>query len=87
MKILSPYKRFSPIGIGSIIAGELVAMKNINGQVSSLGVYIAMVVIISLIHSLVVLPVIYFMLLRRNPFLLLSRVAKALLAAFGTASR
>ena len=62
-------------------------MKDISGNVSSLGLYIAMVVFISLLHSLVVLPVIYFTLLRSNPFLLLSRVAKALLTAFGTASR
>ena len=62
-------------------------MKDISGTISNLGLFIAMVVIVSLVHSLVVLPVIYFALLRKNPFLLLIRVAKALLTAFGTASR
>ncbi|XP_028403773.1 excitatory amino acid transporter 1-like [Dendronephthya gigantea] len=77
---------FSPIGIGCIVAGELAAMKDMKENVSSLGLYISMVVIISLIHALVVLPVIYFVLLRRNPFVLLKDVGKALLTALGTAS-
>ena len=89
--ILSPlsyfYERFSPIGISSIIAGKLAAMDDIKGTIGSLGMYITTVTVACIFHSLVTLPLIYFIMVRKNPFLLLSRVLKALLTAFGTASR
>jgi Na+/H+-dicarboxylate symporter len=62
-------------------------MKDIKGSMESLGLYIATMFIGSLIHGIVVLPTVYFVILRRNPFRLLARMSQALLTAFGTASR
>ena len=52
-----------------------------------LGWYIMTVLVGLGVHGFVILPVIYFLFVRRNPFLHVYRMGKALLTALGTASR
>ena len=80
-------ERFSPIGICSLIAGEFVAMDDIMDNIKSLGMYITTVIVGTFIHCMVILPCIYFIVVRKNPFRLFIRVAKALLTGLGTGSR
>ena len=79
--------RFSPIGVSSIIASKLVAMQNIGGTVQNLGLFIAALITGSIVYGFIILPAIYVLLLRKNPFSLMSCVSKALITGIGTASR
>ncbi|MEE9251963.1 MAG: dicarboxylate/amino acid:cation symporter [Thermodesulfobacteriota bacterium] len=89
MKIVQWIIYFAPIGIMGLISyrigiaggGEAVA-----DLVVQLGKYSISVVAGLLIHGLIILPVILFVFTRRNPFIYVSQLSKALLTAFGTAS-
>jgi hypothetical protein len=62
-------------------------MQDIKGIAENLGLYIATMIIALIIYGLVILPAVYAILLRKNPFRLLSCVSKSLLTGVGTASR
>jgi solute carrier family 1 (high affinity glutamate transporter) protein 3 len=62
-------------------------MKNPANEFAQLGWYMMTVLIGLFIHGLLVLPLIYFIFTRKNPYILLFQVGQALLTAFGTASR
>jgi Na+/H+-dicarboxylate symporter len=62
-------------------------MQDIKGIAENLGLYIATMITASIIYGLAILPSIYAILLRKNPFRLLCCVAKPLLTGIGTASR
>lgn len=79
--------RFSPIGICSLIAGKLAAMENIKGDLESLLLYMMTVISGLLIHAFVTLPIIYFVIVRKNPVRFFFGMGGALLTAFGTSSR
>lgn len=49
--------------------------------------FIVTTMVAAFFHALVVLPSIYFLTVRKNPYRLLIGVGKALVTAFGTSSR
>ena len=70
-----------------LIAGKIIEMDDFATVMGSLGLYMATVLIGLFVHSLVTLPVIYFIFVRKNPFVFSKGVLQALITAFGTASR
>lgn len=81
------FSRFSPIGICSLIAGKLAGMEDIKDNLESLGLYMLTVIVGLLIHALFTLPIIYFVIVRKNPLHFFFGMGSALLTAFGTSSR
>jgi len=79
--------RYSPIGIMFLIAAEIIGMEDPVGELRSLGLYMATVLAGLAIHGGVILPLIYFAIVRRNPYAYLYGTLHAMLTAFGTASR
>ena len=79
--------RFSPIGICSLIAGKLAGMENIKDNLEGLGMYILTVMVGLFIHAFITLPIIYIVILRKNPIPMFFGMSSALLTAFGTSSR
>ena len=79
--------RLSPIGIASILAGRIVSMKDPETAFKQLGWYMLTVLVGLGVHGFPLLPGIYFIFTRMNPFRLMARMSKALLTALGTASR
>jgi len=75
------------VGIASLIAGKLAEVESFVALVQDLGLYMVTVLTGLFIHALITLPLIYFIITRRNPFALIGRVSQALLTAFGTSSR
>lgn len=65
----------------------MAAMKDVKGSMEGLAMYIVATFVGCFIHGIFVLPGIYFISLRRNPFRFFVRMTHALLTAFGTASR
>ncbi|KAJ8949745.1 hypothetical protein NQ318_005067 [Aromia moschata] len=86
MKITTWVITLSPVGIMFLVAAEVLEMENIGSVMSSLGMYFATVCIGLLIQGLVVLPLLYVALTRKNPITFVSHLGQAIATAFGTAS-
>ncbi|XP_011638619.1 excitatory amino acid transporter 1-like isoform X1 [Pogonomyrmex barbatus] len=76
----------SPIGVLSLVASKITEMKSLEEVVSQLGMYFLTVLIALLIHGFLVLPGMYFLLTKKNPYIYISNMAEALVTAFGTSS-
>lgn len=77
---------YSPIGIMFLVASEVAAMKDAVAQLQALGLYMVTVLTGLAIHGAIILPLIYLLVVRKNPFKYLLGTLQALLTAFGTAS-
>jgi Na+/H+-dicarboxylate symporter len=61
-------------------------VKELKDLLGSVGWYTITVLIGLFIHGLIVLPLLYFIFTRKNPFSFLVNLSAALMTAFGTAS-
>lgn len=79
--------RYAPIGILFLIAGKIVEMDDITSMGGQLGMYTITVICGLLIHAIIVLPTLYFLVTRKNPFVFIGGILQALITALGTSSR
>ena len=79
--------RYSPIGICSMIAVKIAGMKSILDALRVLGMFMITVISGLFIHALVVLPLVYFILTRKSPYVFIRGMREAIITAFGTDSR
>ncbi|XP_055051985.2 neutral amino acid transporter B(0) [Misgurnus anguillicaudatus] len=86
MVLVSWIMWYAPLGIMFLVAGKIVEMEDVGLLFASLGKYIACCVIGHAIHGLLVLPLIYFVITRKNPYTFLLGLLTALATAFGTSS-
>lgn len=89
MRFIMLVMKLSPFGIFCLVAGRF-GRASLEGafaeELSKLGWYAATVIVGLLFHALITIPLIYFMILRKNPFAFLGRMGQALLMAFSTSS-
>ncbi|XP_077282393.1 LOW QUALITY PROTEIN: excitatory amino acid transporter 1 [Temnothorax americanus] len=76
----------SPLGVLSLVASKITEMKSLEEIVGQLGMYFLTVLVALLIHGFLVLPGMYFLLTKKNPYVYISHMAEALVTAFGTSS-
>ncbi|XP_011302519.1 excitatory amino acid transporter [Fopius arisanus] len=87
MKILSLIIMwYAPIGIMSLIAGKIMSISNLVITAKMLGLYMVTVIVGLLIHGMVTLPLIFWIITRRNPLTYFRGMIPAWLAAGATAS-
>ncbi|CAH1984970.1 unnamed protein product [Acanthoscelides obtectus] len=86
MKITTWVVRLSPIGVMFLVAHEVIKMEDLGTVIGSLGKYFGTVVVGLAIHGFLVLPTIYFLLTRKNPYTFIGQMSEAITTAFGTAS-
>ncbi|XP_029922656.1 neutral amino acid transporter B(0) [Myripristis murdjan] len=86
MVLVSWIMWYAPLGIMFLVAGKIVEMEDVGMLFASLGKYIACCIIGHAIHGILVLPAIYFIFTRKNPYTFLWGIFTALATAFGTCS-
>ncbi|XP_069378200.1 excitatory amino acid transporter 4 [Paralichthys olivaceus] len=86
MRLVAIIIWYAPVGILFLIAGKIVEMKDLAEVGSQLGMYTVSVIVGLLIHGLFVLPLLYFMVTRRNPYSFIGGLLQALITALGTSS-
>lgn len=62
-------------------------MKNLAEMGSQLGMYTLSVIVGLIIHGLIVLPLLFFMVTKKNPYSFMGGLLQALITALGTSSR
>lgn len=70
-----------------LIAGKIVEMDDLTQMGGQLGMYTITVIIGLLIHAVLILPTLYFVITRQNPFIFIAGLLQALVTALGTSSR
>lgn len=86
MVLVSWIMWYAPFGIMFLVAGKIIEMEDVVMLFTSLGKYICCCIVGHIIHGLIVLPIIYLLFTRRNPYTFLWGICTALATAFGTAS-
>ncbi|XP_029916687.1 solute carrier family 1 member 3a [Myripristis murdjan] len=86
MRLVAIIMWYAPIGILFLIAGKIVEMEDISVMGGQLGMYTVTVICGLLIHAIFVLPTLYFVITRKNPFVFIAGLLQALITALGTSS-
>lgn len=81
------YCRYAPIGILFLIAGKIMSIEDLGGTASKLGLFMVTVITGLAIQSLLILPLLYFIITRSNPFVFFRGILHAWVTALATASR
>lgn len=86
MKLTTVVMWLSGVGMCSIITGKLLSIGNLQEILSQLAVFVVCVLLGLAFHQLVMLPLIYFFYIRKNPFAFYSNLADPWITAFGVSS-
>ncbi|KAG1673912.1 Excitatory amino acid transporter 3 [Nymphon striatum] len=76
----------SPVGVMFLVASKIVGTQSFEEMAGKLGLYTGTVLAGLFIHGFVILPLIYFIIVRRLPFRFIANMLQALSTAFGTSS-
>uniref|UniRef100_A0A8B9IM11 Amino acid transporter n=1 Tax=Anser cygnoides TaxID=8845 RepID=A0A8B9IM11_ANSCY len=86
MKIVSMAVWYFPFGIVFLIAGKILEMEDPSVIGQKLGLYAITVVSGLVIHGLVLLPLLFMLITKKNPFAFIKGILQALLIALATSS-
>ncbi|XP_030048011.1 excitatory amino acid transporter 1 isoform X3 [Microcaecilia unicolor] len=86
MRLVAVIMWYAPLGILFLIAGKIVEMEDMGVVGGQLGMYTITVIIGLLIHAVFVLPLLYFLVTRKNPWTFIGGLLQALITALGTSS-
>uniref|UniRef100_A0A8C9PPF1 Amino acid transporter n=1 Tax=Spermophilus dauricus TaxID=99837 RepID=A0A8C9PPF1_SPEDA len=86
MKLVIMIMWYSPLGIACLICGKIIAIKDLEVVARQLGMYMVTVIVGLIIHGGIFLPLIYFLVTRKNPFSFFAGIFQAWITALGTAS-
>ncbi|XP_053155972.1 excitatory amino acid transporter 1 [Hemicordylus capensis] len=86
MRLVALIMWYAPLGIMFLIAGKIVEMEDMGVIGGQLAMYTITVIIGLLIHAIVVLPLLYFLITRKNPWVFIGGLIQALITALGTSS-
>ncbi|XP_006025830.1 excitatory amino acid transporter 5-like [Alligator sinensis] len=86
MRIVSMAVWYFPFGIVFLIAGKILEMEDPSVIGKKLGLYAITVVSGLVIHGLVLLPLLFIIVTRKNPFVFIRGILQALLIALATSS-
>ncbi|KAK3705771.1 hypothetical protein QZH41_008877 [Actinostola sp. cb2023] len=87
MKIVTLIMWFSPIGIFSLVCTKVAQMDDVLLTLQIIGLFVVTVLSATAIHGIIVLPLLYFLMTKMNPFKFMVGMGDALATAFSISSR
>uniref|UniRef100_A0A8C5JKE1 Amino acid transporter n=1 Tax=Junco hyemalis TaxID=40217 RepID=A0A8C5JKE1_JUNHY len=87
MKIVSMAVWYFPFGIVFLIAGKILEMEDPSVIGQKLGLYVITVVSGLAVHGIILLPLLFVLITKKNPFAFIQGILQALLIALATSSR
>ena len=76
----------TPLAVIFLIIPQILQVDDLSVFFGSIGMYFATVMIGLILHIILILPLLYFVFVRKNPIRFLSNMSEAILTAFGTSS-
>uniref|UniRef100_A0A3P9JYC9 Amino acid transporter n=1 Tax=Oryzias latipes TaxID=8090 RepID=A0A3P9JYC9_ORYLA len=86
MKLVGAIMWYSPFGIACLICGKIISIADLEVVARQLGMYMVTVIVGLIIHGGIFLPLIYFVIVKKNPFTFFMGIFQAWVTALGTAS-
>ncbi|XP_058486179.1 excitatory amino acid transporter 2-like isoform X1 [Solea solea] len=77
---------YSPVGIACLICGKIISIADLEMVAKQLGMYMVTVIVGLIIHGGIFLPLIYFVIVKKNPYKFFMGLFQAWVTALGTAS-
>lgn len=87
LKMITAIIWLTGFAVASIIAGKILSIDNLTEVFSQLTLFIVCVIIGLTFHQLVLLPLLYFIFLRKQPYAFLMKLIDPWITAFAAASR
>ena len=84
--LLFCFDRLTPIGISSVICGKILSVGDLTLMIQQLGWFIATVALGVFLYQLIIVQLISFIIIRKNPYKYYWGLIQATLTAFATAS-
>ncbi|KAL6259584.1 hypothetical protein P5V15_009501 [Pogonomyrmex californicus] len=86
MKIMKWVTMMAPVGVSFLIAGRMLEIDNFSDIISHLGFYILTVFVGLLLQGFVILPLLHWIITRRSPYKIISKLGPSFATAIGTSS-
>ncbi|KAH7643282.1 hypothetical protein DERF_011749 [Dermatophagoides farinae] len=86
LQVTNQVIKATPIGVAFLILPRIIAVEDAGQLFRSVGFFTFTVILGILVHGLLILPGIYYLIVRKNPYRFVLNQGEALLTAFGTAS-
>ncbi|KAI6177804.1 Amino acid transporter [Aphelenchoides bicaudatus] len=86
MKLIEIFMWFAPVGIVSLIAGNMAELNDLSSAFKLLIKYMCTIFLGLGVHCFVTIPVLYVVLTRKNPIKLAKGMTQAVVTTFGTSS-
>jgi len=86
MRLVSYIMWYSPVGILCLITGKILEIHDLAETARMLAMYMITVLLGLAIHALITLPLLFFVLTKKNPFTFMRGLLQAWITALGTAS-
>jgi len=77
----------APVGVTFLIAGRMLEIDDFSDIISHLGFYILTVFIGLILQGFMILPFLHWIITRRSPYKIISKLGPSFAAAIGTSSR
>ncbi|CAB1338920.1 unnamed protein product, partial [Coregonus sp. 'balchen'] len=86
MRIVGMIMWYSPFGIACLICGKIISIDDLEMVARQLGMYMVTVIVGLVIHGAIFLPLIYLVIVKKNPYVFFMGIFQAWVTAIGTAS-
>uniref|UniRef100_A0A3B4EW09 Amino acid transporter n=1 Tax=Pundamilia nyererei TaxID=303518 RepID=A0A3B4EW09_9CICH len=86
MRLVGAIMWYSPVGIACLICGKIISIADLEVVARQLGMYMVTVIVGLIIHGGIFLPLIYFIIVKEDPYKFFMGIFQAWVTALGTAS-